>query len=285
MKKKLNCSILIVTHNRPQQLLRCVQSILKLEAIPSEILIAYSSFTDINEVRSLKGIRFFLSENSIPVKRNLLISNARQDICIFIDDDVCLAMQKLSSILNIYEKNKQIAIIGGICFPIKKNIISQYIFNIFYQRYIFKKSKFINTDFCPTMLFSFKKSLLIKNNIFFDEQFLALEDIDLCYQTTSKGYLIFIYKDFFGFHEYRITLKAFISSFNNYFKYINLLFDKHKIDTFMVKKYKEKKFVQFIIYFFSNVLKKRNMTKFVFYNIILSFIYELLLVKNIKTMS
>lgn len=276
-KKSLDCSVLIATSNRPKLLLRCVTSILKQDIVPREILIAYSSESDIQDVKKYRFLTFVFSKNLIPIKRNLLINKARHNVCVFIDDDVELLPGSLHQMIFAHTLFQNVPVIGGVCYPKKYNAISHFIFNIFYKRYLVDKSVFVKTDFCPTMLFSFKKNTLLKNNVTFDENFLALEDIDFCYQLGRLGFSIIMYKKFIALHSYRSNIRSFISSFDTYFRYVPLFLTKYKHDVFQIDAYHTNNLMTFLFHFYYKISLTKNFTQPKIYNFCLSVMYELML--------
>ncbi len=250
LKKVFPISILICTNNRPEKLKKCILSILKQTFLPQEVLIADSSDTKVNK----KWIGSFFDKNQeihkeiievnkklIPLSRNLLVSLAKNDLCIFVDDDVVLNKKVLEIFYNFMSDDTETTILGGVCKPDKKNVYSEYMYKVLFDYVLKSSNKIVDVNYCPTMIFGFKKSFLIKNKIFFDERIKNLEDIDLCLQVIKKNGKVLINKDMKGFHSYRDNLMELYKSFYNYYCNIEKNYQKYSIDFFDLKKYFNKK--------------------------------------------
>lgn len=239
-------SVLILSHNRFVSLSQTLHSLALSSQLPDEVLIADSSVVQIKkaQIQDLLGskdisVKIFHTSPSIPHKRNILLKNAKHNLCLFIDDDVTIRKTSIESAQKIVSQHQDAAILSGICYPTNnKNLVSKYSFMLFYGQYLNQKKQLINTDFCPTMLCLIQKKIFLKNNLWFDESFLALEDIELCFRLKKMGGKILVSTDVLGDHQYRETYLSFYRSFFSYFLFAWPLFQKSQIDLFQVSEIK-----------------------------------------------
>lgn len=241
-KKTVPISILICTSNRNKQLKDCLKSIVMQSAEPNEVIVVDSSDKPLNQEYFDKywgkGKVKYIASNvkSIPNSRNILINNASNNWCMFVDDDVILDKNAVKNCRERFMQNTKAAVIGGVGWSKKtNNLYSLASFSIFYGNYIRRSGGLIPVKFCPTMIFGFQKKILLRLEEKFDLKMKNLEDVDLCLRLTDKGESLFIDKKIQGTHDYRSNLKDFYHSFYNYFLYSGLLYKKNKYDYFKVK--------------------------------------------------
>ena len=206
---KGNCSIIIPTFNRAQELKKLLQNLLLqtvLEQI-EEVIICDSNSQDETsiilenfkeEFNPIK-ILHLQTENNISKKRNLGINNASTDNLIFFDDDCepkkdCVEKHLLSldgSVKSIFS--------GTVKFPIDQVISNNYI------RYRDSRHRFFDSytendelDFkeIVTMNMSLKKDDLFKESLFFDESFMGygMEDNEFAFRAKKQGFRLLMTK-------------------------------------------------------------------------------------------
>lgn len=121
MNSLLKISIIIPTYNRPDDLAKCIDSILKQTVKPQEIIVVddgdLQSLPFISECKTLCiGYRYHKKKgNRGPAaSRNIGARQARGDIVFFFDDDVVLFSNYIEEIMKVYDFHPERAIIGGV---------------------------------------------------------------------------------------------------------------------------------------------------------------------------
>jgi len=112
----MQISIIIPTYNRPDDLNKCLSSILIQTLLPGEIIIVDNSdsheptklVTDLKDKFENKNI--FLKyiknekENSLTVAKNIGVKNSVEDIISFLDDDIILDKEYYAEIIKVYKE-------------------------------------------------------------------------------------------------------------------------------------------------------------------------------------
>lgn len=117
-------SILIATKNRSESLLLCLESIFKNKGITFEILILDQSTDDktqllIKKIKN-KSLRYFqVEQKGKSFGLNIGIKKAKGNILAFTDDDCIVTNNWLLTIQNIFQKDKDIAMLFGKSLPYK----------------------------------------------------------------------------------------------------------------------------------------------------------------------
>ena len=121
MNSLLKISIIIPTYNRPDDLRKCIDSILKQTVKPQEIIVVddgnLQSLPFISECETLCiDYRYHKKKgNRGPAaSRNIGARQARGDVVFFLDDDVVLLSNYIEEIMKVYDFHPERAIIGGV---------------------------------------------------------------------------------------------------------------------------------------------------------------------------
>jgi GT2 family glycosyltransferase len=240
-KKIIKASVLIATRDRPELLKKCLNSILQSSVFPDEIIIVEDSCgkgsADKKYLKKISKhgvkIRYYVLNNraNIAISRNCLLKKAKNNLCVFIDDDVSLGRNTLNDLYNLHHKRTKTVVIGGVGCPEKSdNIYSKFIYELIYGNINRMRGKLVNVEYCPTMIFSIKKDVLVKNNIWFDERFLSLEDIDICIRLRKMDGEVMVAKNIKVTHKYRENAMSFIKTFRWYYQSAGLLKEKYGLD-------------------------------------------------------
>jgi GT2 family glycosyltransferase len=207
MNDDLKISIIIITYNRPDDMLELVQNIISLdhkEFLEEVIIVNNKSTADYKPVEDFltahPGIpfKYFITEENLGVSRgrNFAIEKARAPLLVFIDDDALFDNKDIFlQIQNIFseEKNKEAGIVA---------------FRIYYQSTLdFQKNAFPHKEFekrknlkqFDTYYFSGCAHALRRNVFetvgYYPENFFyGMEEYDLSYRTINEGFKI-IYDD------------------------------------------------------------------------------------------
>lgn len=188
MSNKL-LSIIITNYNKGHLVLDCLTSLTKLDDSVELIFI-----DDASEDESLKLIEEFVNENpnSIIIKnqknvgvstsRNIGINHASGEYVTFLDSDDYISTKILSDYLKLIKKNKYSMIIGNIqSFNEKSKWRISYLNNqVFKDHYTGVKTINENPELhlTPSVCNKiFKKDIILKNKIYFDEDIFVGEDL------------------------------------------------------------------------------------------------------------
>lgn len=108
MNSKLTSVLIICTRNRPNDLAECLDSVVNLSQLPTEIMVVDSSDSDETERLCsryaensvIKNINYARSEKGLTIQRNfgLKLVELKYDIVHFIDDDVLLDPDYLANL-------------------------------------------------------------------------------------------------------------------------------------------------------------------------------------------
>lgn len=114
-KDHYKTSVIIATKNRPQELLKCLDSVLKAIRDCDEIIIVENGSNNLLHMKwKDKRIRYFHLSNPNRVEaRNFGIRVAQGEIVAFIDDDSTVSPHWLQNLLDAYRQYPQVGSVGG----------------------------------------------------------------------------------------------------------------------------------------------------------------------------
>lgn len=111
----MNFSIIIPTYKRPDDLRKCLESILVQTVIPLEVIVVDNADYFETEQVIYKSLDLFMeyginikyikngNSNSANIARNIGADNSKGDILLFIDDDILLDKDFIKEIASVYE--------------------------------------------------------------------------------------------------------------------------------------------------------------------------------------
>lgn len=205
-------SIIIPTLNRVSSLARTLGFISKSSILPDEVIIVDQSPIDTAEKikelcdsQTLKIKYIHINEPSLTGARNAGIELCKNDIAIFMDDDVNIGTDTIRNILILFRDNS-ISMVGGIDSgsPPKKLSLPSLIFfrSSFFKRYkghvamagygVFPQNPQAETptEWAMGFFFAIRKSLAQKWGLKFDENlkyYAYAEDMDFTYRYFLKS--------------------------------------------------------------------------------------------------
>lgn len=205
-------SIIIPTLNRASSLARTLGFISKSSILPDEVIIVDQSPIDTAEKikelcdsQTLKIKYIHVSEPSSSKSRNIGLELCKNDIAIFMDDDVDIGIDTIRNILILFRDNS-ISMVGGIDSgsPPKKLSLPSLIFfrSSFFKRYkghvsmagygVFPQNPQgeTPTEWAMGFFFAIRKSLAQKWGLKFDENlkyYAYAEDLDFTYRYFLKS--------------------------------------------------------------------------------------------------
>ncbi len=142
----MKISIVIPTYNRPKELKRCLNSLLKQTLLPNEIIIVddgnLKEIPEKNnlEVHGIKVIYRKKKENEkrgAAISRNIGIEYTSGDVIFFIDDDMILDNNYIKNIIDFYEKCRDTKLGGAGSLDVgigKFNVIrlTEFLYNVIF---------------------------------------------------------------------------------------------------------------------------------------------------------
>jgi GT2 family glycosyltransferase len=282
MKNRLTLAVLISTYNHRQSLFNCLNS-LKNQTYKLDHIIVVETIKDDSIINAQFLSVFFdkkvkitykkLSEGSEFLSRNIAMQYVKEDIILFIDDDVIVDNNYIKYLLFLYQKYPNEQSFVGRIIPLKQEY-----WQIFINRLFTAGIKNLNSNQIaktwPTLNFSIKTRFLKTIHIKFNENYTAMGDLDFCLRLNKLGCLIRYNPNFFVIHKYKNNVFDFFSTFSKYYENVLLLDsenpDAHLFDLKIFtndSKYKILYYVKLIrrVIIESNVLRKRLLLPYQFY--------------------
>lgn len=247
-RRVLPVSVIIPTLNRPNALFRTIETLLKMDTVPAQLVVVdqTAKAEDRQKIqRYLKDIRvipaeyYFLQKPSSTRARNIGIEGAKENILLFMDDDVDVNPDTLENIYRYMrdEKNAMVGVIDetlpestgrlGYLFAMKswKNRRMGHVTPAVLGRYPDRVKGVVPTMWAMGFCFALKKDRLDAWQLRFDEKltgYAYAEDLDITYayykQAKAEGLRCLLAEDLKVKHleskEYRIP-----NSLNTY-KYV-----------------------------------------------------------------
>jgi len=201
----MKLSVIIVTRNRAESLMSCLDSLINQSKTPDEIIIVDNNSKDntkiiVNDCKGILPVKYIFEPMvGIPFARNTGIKNAKYDIIAFIDDDCIAEKNWIENIIKTHKKHKNILVLQGkTCNQSKGNLLSDSF------QYILDNFESLPLD---TKNVSFKRSLL--KNFNFDERFKVCEDIELGVRIKQKKIKIMFSEKIITYHNHRQSFISF----------------------------------------------------------------------------
>ncbi len=233
----ISISIVIISKNRFAEAKKCLESILRQEPLPNELLfiedIENNKFFSQEELVNLfklvtTKVRYYsVNKKNSSYSRNLGLKNAKSDVILFVDDDVILDSSYIKNLLKLY-KNKGTALgFVGKILPQNKNIFGQFSSEFFMQE-IQSKDKEQKIITYPSAAFSILRKKIIKKSIYFREDFSYCEDIDFFLNLYKNKCTIYFSPSLLVNHKFRTSISGFLLTYFKYAQYYLLLQKYHK---------------------------------------------------------
>lgn len=223
-----NISIILPTCNRQKELLECLESF-KTQIFPKDnleiIIVDDGSDIPVQNYVNIQsyGINIQIlrqEKNYGPARaRNLAINKAKNDIIIFVNDDIILTQDFLMKHLNAHNlySDINVAVLGKIDWlpSLRKTALMHYISEIAGLQFAYYKiQNYQDAGFehFYTANISIKNQYLTETAELFCEKFTkpSFEDIELSYRLERRWFLRIIYlEDILVYHNHSITLPLF----------------------------------------------------------------------------
>jgi len=191
-------SIIIPTKDRFQDLLRCLRSLKDAKVDRAEVITVDNSINQLskkdtnfllNKFKKINLRYYHIQVNNVSCARNFGIRKAKYDYLAFIDDDCIVDTNWFKEINQIKNETIDVVFYGKALNGLTNNIYSEVDFVLtksFFESKSSYKKEIIYSDIVDTKNLFLSKKLLTTNQIYFDESFESLEDIDFSYQLYLK---------------------------------------------------------------------------------------------------
>lgn len=180
----LSVSVIIPTHNRPQELFRAVESVVFQTILPHEIIIVNDGdkFDEFKKIKHLSGIvKFHHNTEKMGgnYSRNKGAEIASGSILMFLDDDDRWEKRKIEAQLDYFKNDESI----GLVYSGRKVVLDTAIDKVIYKIEA-KESGYILDKILRGNVIGTTSSVAVKKDIFvkvggFDESLKAMQDYDL----------------------------------------------------------------------------------------------------------
>ncbi len=256
--RTVGLSIIIVTYNVREHLIKCLKSIIKWwPRCPTEIILVDNNSKDgtLEAIQKLKirNLKLIKNKENIGFSKaiNIGIKKSKGNFFLLLNPDTVILKNSINKLVKFALENPGIGIIGGKTLKIGKKEIHRTYFNkvnfltalfeftnlkkIFPNNVFYRNFYYVDEDenemrnVCGVSGgFMLIKKLIIKKIGYLEEKFfLYLEDVDFCLRAKKKGIKIVYYpeptiKHHFGasseYSKYRINVKAWRNSRKVFFR-------------------------------------------------------------------
>ena len=236
----VSVSVVVCTHDRPEQLATCLRSLQALSHPPHEILVvdnAPSSDATRQLISQLSGVRYILEPRpGLSVARNTGIRHSTGDIIAFTDDDVMVHPDWISRLQHGFE-NPEVMAVTGLMLPGELETESQLMFQggaggpgWKYQRLTFDAQFFkeMSSRGVPVWRIGAGANMAFRRHIFeqvgtFDERLGAgasgcSEDSEFWYRILAKGWLCYYEPTAVVFHFHRKDIQSLKQQMHHYMR-------------------------------------------------------------------
>lgn len=242
----MNFSVVIPTYNRENDLLECIESIVKQAALPNEVIVIDDGDLPKDFIEKIESIlrsrkinfRYSKKDHSkeprgSSVSRNIGLKTASNEILFILDDDLVLDDEFFKNIMQAWQENKDENLIGvgGIITNNRKKGAVEKLYNKIFgltSKYSWdvngvgfqawndaiktkEKGYYAHGGVC-----SYNRALVQELGFaVFSGGRTALEDVDFCLRAKNRGYYFMILPQARAFHKQSLASKegAFLIGF------------------------------------------------------------------------
>jgi GT2 family glycosyltransferase len=239
-------SIIIINYNLEEEINNCLDSLLKtLDKVEKlshsfEIIIVdnnspHKSLSLLEEKYKSENIYFFYSEKNLGFGKgcNLGASKAKGEFLLFLNPDTIVEEDIFTSIINLFNSEKKIGIIGpkqqtrkpffdfsaGFYPNIFFELFNLFGLGVFFEGFLvnlltkLNPKGYLNVHWILGAAIFIRKELFDSINGFDKDYFMFFEEVDLCRRVYKRGYKV-VY-----FHKLKIHHIGSVSGKRNYFLY------------------------------------------------------------------
>jgi hypothetical protein len=221
---KADIDIIIVTKDRYDTLLRCVEYILRNLVLPRRIIIVHAQQASLCRTKK-KIIRLCLEKKTtliyrhvhdygISYSRNIGVSLVKSSIFGFIDDDELPPINWISNAMHFLSTYKNISVVSG---PKLANIRNNYWNNVWVSIYAPEQHSSGIVDFATSSNTFYRTKVFREHNITYDIEFAtSSEDRVVSHKLLAAKAVIYYWDSLYVFHDFRKTMRSFVSQWFDY---------------------------------------------------------------------
>ncbi len=201
---------------------QCLASIFQQTLLPDEVIVVDGNSTDGTLEILKKYTAKIVTEPGLGYgyARNLGIENATGDIITFVDSDCQLEKNYLTELIPpLATANNSIGGVGGITYPIKRNLISESLNVRLFGISAESENKIREIDSIGGGTSAYPKELLKKIGGF-DVDITGGEDYELNIRLRKAGYKLLLVPTAISYHLHPTTLKRLAKKWYNYGKFL-----------------------------------------------------------------
>ncbi len=219
---------IVPAYNAEKTIERCIKSIISQD-INKEIFVIDNNSSDntYKIIKNFENINIYVENRRGPAAaRNRGLKEAYKSSCryiAFVDSDVVLPKDWSKKAIEILEKNRDVAGVGGPARNMSRNFLSE-LFDPLFLYYVNTDLK--DVESLATMNAMFKREVI--KDMFFNENLIASEDPEFCFRLTKKGYRLLLSRNLTVLHDHPQKFGDIIKRWFNYGKYYILPYIIHK---------------------------------------------------------
>lgn len=223
--KNPSLSVAICTRNRPFFIATLLKDLADQDNYIDELIV----IENVNETKDFdenKVAHFFKdSKKPLSIKyisgkwpniassRNIALEIASKDLLVFIDDDIRVNSNFISIIKALHKQHKEAAIVGK-TLPTKNDMFALFsTYYCFYGMHLSNKTASIPT--APFYSISFKRRVIKKRKLRFDNKLKTAEDIDFLFKYTNSGETLLFTPELKVKHDFG-DFRSFLKRFREY---------------------------------------------------------------------
>ena len=218
-------SVLLLTYNHRRSVFDCLTSIqnqthqpdhvIVVETIKDHPLINQSLLDNLFKTSKTTYIR--MSKGTEFMCRNEAMKYVRDDIILFIDDDVIVDRNYIERLLSLYKTHPSVQSFVGRIYPKKQEYWQEFI-NHLYTAHLINPNKAQKVETWPTLNFSIRTACVKKNHLKYNGGYTAIDDLGFCLRLKAAGYSIYYSPLLHVVHASRNTTLDFIRTYSRYFE-------------------------------------------------------------------
>lgn len=179
--------------------------------------------------KNTQCLYFSVSFSRIAESRQFLLERAKDDLLLFLDDDVLVGQNALEKAHRFFQKHPQAGLVTGAMVPlIPQNAFSR-IDSLYFNQGFMQLGKNRRLTMCPFsfVVLNMKYLRQHKISLFFDSRFKIGEDIDFSLRLSQQSVSIYFEPQIINTHRFDTTAWSYWSKKYEHGQYMYLLFAQY----------------------------------------------------------
>lgn len=206
-------SVIVPTYNRPEQVLRCLEAVSRLDYEPYEIVVVDSGSTDDTVARvagSYPDVKLVQLDDNVGASgsRNAGMRNAEGVYFYFIDSDVLVEPNALSALVKVAEDDERVGVVGSRMFYYcdkEKPYFAGAFINLNTSRTTYKRLYDSDDDTVPTehvpCTWMIRRSVVEEIGVMDTDYHTYYEESDWHGRVARAGYKLVVSRDAIAYHD------------------------------------------------------------------------------------